>query len=643
MLPQERQPLETVQLVGTQLRLKATRRRRLADPADPAQREQSLYLLLPHPGLAHHDAERRQLVPQPGLEPADPQPVAGNVLQLPGLPDQLGQPPQFGLVQAEVRAVGQQQVRLPQGERGEHVGERDRAALGQDRDPEIEPVDLTRDLGRGDADAQRIADLPVVGDVAGHLDAHPGLAGQQRQQLGGEAHGFQAAEPGTGDHVLGDPAEPEAVQERLLGRKVAVPGIARGLVQPGPEVRLADLVRPLPVEEDLVAVAVRRTQHQGRVRDGRRGEGTIGGDHRGRLLQPRVELVPEPGLAVGGHLEPLPAQRHLLQPRGNAPPEPGQAEAPAGWVLAPLRLVPVQVDHPVTPGADEPQRDDGGLAPGSVDADRRGDGEGSAGLGPGDVEAELRLPVPLQRTELAAIHELQPGLLRLVEQRPEPARVHRGQLDRAVPAVGGVVKAAVGPRPVEAEQLPQQLELLGRVGGMVSVAVELGPVQRAGDPAAVLARLDQAGYQAQSRARRRRHGPAVLGHQGQLDGQRRLRLPPGLRAGRQPRFQRRVPRRRAPCLARDGRHARRGLHAALEGRNEQRGGVLAAMAGSAAAVHAEDLRAAAPGRRRSPGCSSRRGCPARCRTTRGARRPTSAGRRRGAARTPAPRRSYRSR
>ena len=353
---------EPVQLVGTQPGPQGVRRLPAAGPGDPvglAGLEQSLHLLLPRPGLAADHAERGQLFPQPGLEPADPQRAADDLLQGPGLLDQAGELPQLGLVQAEVGAVGEQQVRLAAAERGEHVGERDLAALDRDRDPEVEPVVVACYLAGGHADAQRIAGLAVVGGLPGDLYRHPGLAGQQRQQFGGEAHGVQAAELGARHQgrVPGQPAEPEAVQHRLLGLRVPVPGITGCLMQLRAHLRVADLVGPLPVDLDVVAVAIRRAQHQGRVRDHRRGEGTVRGDHRGHLPQPRVEPVAELGLSGGGHREPLAGQRHLLQLRGNRLVEPGQAETPAGGIGAPLRLGLVEVDDAMALGADEPDRD----------------------------------------------------------------------------------------------------------------------------------------------------------------------------------------------------------------------------------------------------------------------------------------------
>ncbi len=131
VLPQERQPREPVVLVGPQQRPQRGGRRRALDGAE---RQQSLDLPLPCAGLAGDHAEFGQLVPHPGLEPADPQLARRRVPQRPRLLDQPGQRPQLGLVQREVGAVVEQQVRLAPGERGEHVQERDLPPPGSRRD-----------------------------------------------------------------------------------------------------------------------------------------------------------------------------------------------------------------------------------------------------------------------------------------------------------------------------------------------------------------------------------------------------------------------------------------------------------------------------------------------------------------------------
>ena len=70
VLPQEGQPAEPVRLVGPQPgRQRRGRRLRL----DGAERQQAADLALPRLRLGRDHAERGELVPQPGLEPADPQ------------------------------------------------------------------------------------------------------------------------------------------------------------------------------------------------------------------------------------------------------------------------------------------------------------------------------------------------------------------------------------------------------------------------------------------------------------------------------------------------------------------------------------------------------------------------------------------
>src|ERR1035441_2288462 len=80
------------------------------------------------------------------------------------------------------------------------------------------------------------------------------------------------------------------------------------------------------------------------------------------------------------------------------------------------------------------------------------------GLVPGDIQAEFRVAVPLDRAELGSVHQLQAGFPGLVEQRPEPAGLPSGQLDRPLVAAG-VVVSLVGMGPVQGKQLSQQSDL----------------------------------------------------------------------------------------------------------------------------------------------------------------------------------------
>src|ERR1017187_8557 len=72
--------------------------------------------------------------------------------------------------------------------------------------------------------------------------------------------------------------------------------------------------------------------------------------------------------------------------------------------------------------------------------------------------ALFRVAVPLDRAELGSVHQLQPGFPGLVEQRPEPAGLKGGQLDRPLVAAG-VVVSLVGMGPVQGKQLSQQSDL----------------------------------------------------------------------------------------------------------------------------------------------------------------------------------------
>jgi hypothetical protein len=64
----------------------------------------------------------------------------------PRLVDQPLERTQLRLLQCEVRAVGQQQVRLIPAQRDEDVGEWDLMSLDGDGDAEVEPVGVARHL-----------------------------------------------------------------------------------------------------------------------------------------------------------------------------------------------------------------------------------------------------------------------------------------------------------------------------------------------------------------------------------------------------------------------------------------------------------------------------------------------------------------
>ena len=147
-------------------------------PCDPAF-QQAAHRLAPGGGLLVHDAQLRELVPEPGLEAADLQRRVLVVLQRAGFIDQRPQLVQFGQVQREVGAAGQQHPGLPGGEGGEQRREGNRLALEGNHDAKVEPVALVGGLG-GDRNHRGFLGLAVVRDVAGgvHGDVRePGAAG----------------------------------------------------------------------------------------------------------------------------------------------------------------------------------------------------------------------------------------------------------------------------------------------------------------------------------------------------------------------------------------------------------------------------------------------------------------------------------
>lgn len=180
-------------------------------------------------------------------------------------------------------------MRLPPAERGEHVDKRDLLPFDRDGDPEVEPVVVVDDLVDGQADEQRIADLAVVGLLAGHLNGDTRLAGQQRQHFGGEAHGFKAGQPHRRCGCeLGAAGRADPTEQAELGRrqiKVGEDGLLRvevairrfigcGISRESPR-RLADLVGPLPAGLHFVAADVVGSEHQRRAGNFGRSEAAV--------------------------------------------------------------------------------------------------------------------------------------------------------------------------------------------------------------------------------------------------------------------------------------------------------------------------------------------------------------------------------
>ena len=374
-------------------------------------------------------SQRGQLVPEPGLVPADPQLAGRRVLQRTGLLDQPGERPQLGLVQGEIGPVGQQEMRLAAAERQEHLEERNRVPLHGDRHAQVEPVGLAGQLIGGHRDLQRIPGLPVVRGLAADLEDQPGLIGQQRQQLGGEPHRVDAGQAGARgqrarsragqavarpEQAVAVQRQVEAGQQRPLGGQVPVPVVRPLRLQRRAQRRVSDPVGPFPAHIELVTAAVAGPQHQVRPGDRGRGERPVRGDHGRGVPQPRVIPVPEPGRLGRGYLQRLAAQGHLLQRRRHRPDEPGQPEPPAAG-FAPGRLGRVDAHRAVPLGPDERDRRGGFPASG---ADHRDDPQ-PVGCAAGHVQAELGVAVSGQHAALARVHQPQADRRGLIEQRPE--------------------------------------------------------------------------------------------------------------------------------------------------------------------------------------------------------------------------------
>ena len=153
--PQEREPLEPGQLVGPQLRVDRGghrhRRRSRSTASSPRTwrcHAAAWWPTTPSAASSSHRPAWNRLIRSAAVR---------LVLQRAGLVDEPGERGELRLVQGEVRAVGEQQVRLAVRERDEQVGERHLAALDGDRDAEVEPVALAVALAGGQADLQRVA------------------------------------------------------------------------------------------------------------------------------------------------------------------------------------------------------------------------------------------------------------------------------------------------------------------------------------------------------------------------------------------------------------------------------------------------------------------------------------------------------
>ena len=135
-----------------------------------------------------------------------------------------------------MRAVGEQHVRLAARQRGEDLGERQLTAVDLDRHAEVEPVALSRDVGGGHADRERVADVSVVRGLTDDLHGHVCQLRQPRQHLRRKAHAVDARQrdrvrlrgPPAGveqaEALEARPGEVGGREDRALGVEVAKPG-----------------------------------------------------------------------------------------------------------------------------------------------------------------------------------------------------------------------------------------------------------------------------------------------------------------------------------------------------------------------------------------------------------------------------------
>jgi hypothetical protein len=180
---------------------------------------------------------------------------------------------QLRVEQGEVGAVIEQQLRLAVGQRHEHLGEGQHPALGADRHAEVEPVALAGDVGRGDADLDRVPDVAVVGRLPFDHDHDVRQRSQQGKGLDREAHARQTG----GAHRLrrrpaGAVEQPEALEtvagelradeDGALGVQVADPGVVAAGNEGHPRGGVPHAVHPLPADIDGVAVAVAGPEHE---------------------------------------------------------------------------------------------------------------------------------------------------------------------------------------------------------------------------------------------------------------------------------------------------------------------------------------------------------------------------------------------
>ena len=394
------------------------------------------------------------------------------------------------------------------------------------------------DLGGGDADLERVADVPVVGRLPLELDRHGGELAKERQRLGRETH---ALEPAQRDRLrrraaaLVEQAEPlqagagkdGAGEERTLGVEVAHARAARGRRERRPMNPLADPIRPLPGQLELVPGCVPGAQHQRRRRNLRGRERAVRRHHRRDPGQGRAELRGEALELARRDRQRLAGKHQLPQLWRRRPRQAHQAQAVGGALRA---------DDPVPARAQEQHRLQGVSVP-VLDPEQHAD-ERPRAARTRDVEQDLAVPVPGQLAQLPArVDEWNPDPRGLVQQRPEP-RPADAEVERLLGPVAVPVGRALLARAVERVQLTGERQVVGAVLAAAHLpGVKVAPAQRAIHPAAAHA----GPHQTCQKARRAAAGGTAR-VQRQLDRERR----PGSGRGRlvQQRAQRPLPRRR---------------------------------------------------------------------------------------------------
>ena len=211
-VPEQRQPAEAVDLVGPQ---------RGVEPGgqlgrlDPVEVEQGPDGAAPPVALLLDDAQRGELLPEPGMHHRDAQRVARLVLQGARLVDQRPQRLELGAVEREPGAAVEDEVLVAARDGLDERGQWHVLARHGDRDAEVEPVGgraLGR-VGRRHLDERGVDGLAVGGRLAddGELDRRQLV--EDGQQLG-ERDGAEAVQPGLGHqsphprHDLPQRAEP---------------------------------------------------------------------------------------------------------------------------------------------------------------------------------------------------------------------------------------------------------------------------------------------------------------------------------------------------------------------------------------------------------------------------------------------------